>query len=94
TGRPLAARAGAAKTCAFLRVRVLPSGPWGFCRTFALKLPQLADWGRDPLHAGEPSKSMEENDSSSATKLLISTASLLVFRVIDTSKDEITCFGW
>ncbi|CAN0230729.1 unnamed protein product, partial [Ectocarpus sp. 12 AP-2014] len=52
TGRPLTARAGAAKTCAFLRVRVLPSGPWGFCRTFALKLPQLADWGRDPLHAG------------------------------------------
>ncbi|CAM9284052.1 unnamed protein product [Ectocarpus sp. 4 AP-2014] len=52
TGHPLAASARASKTCAFLRARVLPSGPWGFCRTFPLKLPHLADWGRNPSHAG------------------------------------------
>ncbi|CAM9315535.1 unnamed protein product [Ectocarpus fasciculatus] len=52
TGHLLAAGARAAEICAFLRVRVLPSGSWGFCRTFPLKLPKPADWGRDPLNAG------------------------------------------
>ncbi|CAM9960681.1 unnamed protein product [Scytosiphon promiscuus] len=37
---------------AFLRVRVLPSGPWGFSRTFPLQRPRPADWGRDPAGAG------------------------------------------
>lgn len=81
TGHPVAASARAAKTSAFLRVRVLPSGPWGFCRTFPLKLPQPADWGRDPLHAGEPSKSIEEKvvrqqqnyHSHSSSSLVLST---------------------
>lgn len=43
----------AVPTSAFLRVRILPSGPWEFSRTFPLKLPRPADWGRDPSSAGE-----------------------------------------
>lgn len=41
-------------TTAFLRWRVLPAGPWEFSRTFPLRFPRPADWGRDPSGAGEP----------------------------------------
>ncbi|CAM9745291.1 unnamed protein product, partial [Hapterophycus canaliculatus] len=41
-----------APTSAFLRVRVLPSGPWGFSRTFPLQIPRPVDWVRDPSSAG------------------------------------------
>lgn len=48
-------RATPATTTAFLRFRILPSGPWKFSRAFRLKLPRPPDWGRDPSSAGEPS---------------------------------------
>jgi len=44
----------ATSTTAFLRWRVLPAGPWEFSRTFPLRFPRPADWGRDPVGAGEP----------------------------------------
>lgn len=46
-------RATTATTTAFLRFRILPAGPWQFSRTFPLKLPRPADWGRNPSSAGE-----------------------------------------
>lgn len=40
-------------TTAFLRLGILPAGPWKFSRTFPLKLPRPVDWARDPSSAGE-----------------------------------------
>lgn len=37
----------------FLRVRVLPSGPFAFTPIFQVKWPRPADWGRDRSKAGE-----------------------------------------
>lgn len=38
---------------AFLRVRVLPSGPWAFSSVFDVKWPRPVDWGRLSSEAGE-----------------------------------------
>lgn len=38
---------------AFLRVRVLPSGPWACSPLFDVVWPRPADWGRGPTTAGE-----------------------------------------
>lgn len=64
----------ASSTSAFLRVRILPSGPWEFSRTFPLKLPRPADWGRDPSSAGEASRGFRELFVVHSLKVNISTA--------------------
>lgn len=41
-----------ATRCVFLRVRVKPSGPWGFTRTFQANWPRPMKWAMDCSNAG------------------------------------------
>lgn len=41
------------KARVFIRIRVSPSGLWAFSPVFEVEWPRPADWGRDPVNAGD-----------------------------------------